>query len=386
MRFSRERLVTATEPSQTYVAILKALDAEDWSSALDGIAAAQAWLSSASPGDVRLNAIVSRLVLLAAHKKWEIRRAVANVAAQTRHSAFEPALAKLATDDNGRVRQAAEQAALRRRDWANASTLGKQHEEHINATLDDIEARFGPRGRDAVKRASEQISNIFARELYHEVIKLISPLAASADRLRTRLSGGDATAVELDEEAARIESRVAHLRAVLDGMRSYTAQPKLVFERMQIRDVIDDAVALVQEADSTETPRRPAIELYVDAAVSAEVARARLVQAVTNLLFNAVESYDGVAAQKPIAVRVVSEEENVVISVEDSGGGMSAEALSDATVLFATSKPNGTGFGLPLAIKIVESEHGGKVRLESHKGRGTTVHVTIPAVRHRGHV
>ncbi len=36
---------------------------------------------------------------------------------------------------------------------------------------------------------------------------------------------------------------------------------------------------------------------------------------------------------------------------------MTDEVLADATVLFSTSKPGGTGFGLPLVVKIVESEH-----------------------------
>ena len=47
---------------------------------------------------------------------------------------------------------------------------------------------------------------------------------------------------------------------------------------------------------------------------------------------------------------------------------MSEEAQRDALTLFATSKPNGTGFGLPLAVKIVESEHGGRLTLESNEG------------------
>jgi nitrogen fixation/metabolism regulation signal transduction histidine kinase len=56
---------------------------------------------------------------------------------------------------------------------------------------------------------------------------------------------------------------------------------------------------------------------------------------------------------------------------------MSAEALADSVALFATSKPKGTGFGLPLAVKIVESEHGGRVELQSVQGRGTMVCITI---------
>src|SRR5512140_1064001 len=203
-RSCNERRVTATEANHELEAVIAALDARDWTAVLDGVAAAATWLRSATPGDLRIPRVIGKLVALASHAKWEVRRAVAHVAAQTLHGDFEPVLARLATDDNSRVRQAADAAALRRRDWANASALGRQHEDHINATLDDIEARFGPRGRAAVKRASEQIANTFARELYHEVIKLLSPLAASADRLRTRLESNRATREDLLEEAIRI--------------------------------------------------------------------------------------------------------------------------------------------------------------------------------------
>jgi signal transduction histidine kinase len=67
--------------------------------------------------------------------------------------------------------------------------------------------------------------------------------------------------------------------------------------------------------------------------------------------------------------------------VKDSGCGMSAEAQGDALTLFATSKPNGTGFGLPLAVKIIESEHGGRLTIDTVKGRGTTVRMIVPQYR-----
>jgi C4-dicarboxylate-specific signal transduction histidine kinase len=146
-----------------------------------------------------------------------------------------------------------------------------------------------------------------------------------------------------------------------------------------LKEVIEDAASLVREAE----PRKahPSINLQVDAAVTAEISRARLVQALTNVLQNAVESYEGSGSLNPIGVRATAEEGRVVISIKDSGCGMSEEALTDAPVLFATSKPNGTGFGLPLAIKIIESEHGGRLSLESIKGRGTVVRIVIPQQR-----
>jgi nitrogen fixation/metabolism regulation signal transduction histidine kinase len=371
-----------TEKPSEYVTLRSALGAADWADVVDGVGTAEAWLRDATPGDRRIDEVVSSLVMLASHPKWEVRRAVANAAAQVLHPALEPGLVKLATDDNSRVRQAAENASLRRRDWQNASTLGKQHEDRINLILDDIEVRFGSRGRNAVKRASEQIANTFSRELYHEVIKLLSPLAVSADRLRTQLADSNTARPELAEEAERIGHRVTYLRSVLDGMRSYTDIPVLTFEREDIKEIIEDAAALVREGGSIRAI--PPIHVKVDIAVSAEVSRARLGQAVINILQNAVESYAGVASMKPILVCAVSEEGRVAITIEDGGCGMGEEALADATVLFATSKPNGTGFGLPLAIKIVESEHGGRLSIESLKGRGTVVRIVIPQQRQRG--
>jgi nitrogen fixation/metabolism regulation signal transduction histidine kinase len=371
-----------TDEPSGYEALLSAIGVEDWVGVLGGVGIAETWLRGATPGDPRVHEVVARLVRLAQHSKWEIRRAVANAAAQVLHPAFEPALAKLMTDDNSRVRQAAEHAALRRRDWQNASTLGKQHEDRINLILDDIEARFGSRGRDAVKRASEQIASTFSRELYHEVIKLLSPLAMSADRLRTQLSDLNSTRAELADEALRIGHRVTHLREVLDGMRAYTAHPVLTFEREDLKDIVEDAASLVREAESSKI--LPPIDIRVGAAVTAEVSRARFVQAITNLLQNAIESYDGIGSMKPIVLSASAEEGRIAISI-DSGCGMSEEALLDATVLFATSKPNGTGFGLPLAIKIVESEHGGRLSLDSLKGRGTVVRIVIPAQQRRDH-
>jgi signal transduction histidine kinase len=360
--------------------LLTALDASDWSVALEAVSVAGTRIRDSVFGDPNTDEIVAKLVALANHTKWEVRRAVANAAAHAPHPIFESVLAKLALDDNSRVRQAAAHAALRRRDSRHASILGKQHQDRINATLDDIEARFGPKGRDAVKRAAEQIANTFARELYHEIIRLLSPLAVSAERLQTQLSEANVPAEALAGEAGRIGRRVTHLRSVLDAMRAYTAQPALSFKTEVLREVIQEAASVALESEWDKS-RRPSIEIHVPSGIVATVSRARLVQALTNVLLNAIESYRDVDSLNPIQIRAEAKDGLVTIRVDDSGCGMSAEAQQDALTLFATSKPNGTGFGLPLAVKIVESEHGGRLSIESVKGSGTTVRIIIPKDR-----
>lgn len=370
----------ATEGAMPLGELLAALDSSDWSVALRAVSAADIRIRGSIVGDPEIEEIVPKLVALASHTKWEVRRAVANVAAHAPHGIFERVLAKLALDDNSRVRQSAEQAALRRRDSRHASTLGKQHEDRINSILDDMEVRFGLRGRDAVRRAAEQIANTFARELYHEVIKLLSPLATSAERLRAQVLTANAPPEALAGEAERIGRRVTQLRSVLEAMRAYTAQPTLNFKLEILRDVIQEGVSVALESDGDKS-HQPSIEINASPKLVVDVARPRLVQALTNVLLNAIESYRDATSLKPIEVRADLQGALVTITVQDSGCGMSAEAQRDALTLFSTSKPNGTGFGLPLAAKIVESEHGGRLNIASSKGHGTVVRITIPQHR-----
>jgi signal transduction histidine kinase len=72
----------------------------------------------------------------------------------------------------------------------------------------------------------------------------------------------------------------------------------------------------------------------------------------------------------------------VVISVEDDGPG-----VEDVERIFEphyTTKVKGTGLGLAIARQIVE-EHGGTIHAESTPGRGTSVHIRLPAAASAAH-
>jgi nitrogen fixation/metabolism regulation signal transduction histidine kinase len=360
--------------------LLAALESPDWTVALAAVACAESELRSSIVGDSAVELIISNLSRLAIHPKWEVRRAVANAAAHAPHAVFEDVLARLARDDNQRVRQAAEHAALRRRDSRNASSLGRQHEERINTTLDTIQSRFGITGREAVKRAAEQMSNTYAREMYHEVINLLTPLAMSAERLRDGLLAQPNLPTELAQEADGIGRRVHRVRTVLEGMRVYNQQPALSFRSESLKEVVQEAAGVTKESDRNER-RGLSITLEVPSTAVADVSRPRLVQALTNILNNAAEAYPDDSATRPVKVTASVEEGLVRMTIRDFGCGMSEENQRDALTLFATSKVTGTGFGLPLAVKIVESEHGGRLSLESTKGHGTSVHIVLP--KHR---
>jgi two-component system sensor histidine kinase HydH len=75
---------------------------------------------------------------------------------------------------------------------------------------------------------------------------------------------------------------------------------------------------------------------------------------------------------------IAKRDEDVVrIRVSDTGSGMDADALARAFEPYFSTKASGTGLGLPIAKRNVESS-GGTISIASVRGVGTTVEITLP--------
>lgn len=95
---------------------------------------------------------------------------------------------------------------------------------------------------------------------------------------------------------------------------------------------------------------------------------------IQNLLLNAREA---IAEDGAIIVRTTDQGEEIELSIEDNGKGMSAQFLTkELFVPFHTTKSGGLGIGLFQSKKIMEA-HGGAIRVESKEGIGTTVRLML---------
>ncbi len=97
-------------------------------------------------------------------------------------------------------------------------------------------------------------------------------------------------------------------------------------------------------------------------------------RALINLFNNAIESSD--TGQKVVLI-VTDGKRHLNIKIKDHGSGMDKEALEKIFTPFFTTKKSGTGLGLPIAKKIIES-HEGTIRVESEQGAGTEVKIELP--------
>jgi signal transduction histidine kinase len=104
---------------------------------------------------------------------------------------------------------------------------------------------------------------------------------------------------------------------------------------------------------------------------------AKLEQIVFNLLKNALEV---IPDSGTIIFNMYQEGEFLVIEVSDSGPGIPSKIRNQLFDPFFTTKPNGTGLGLWVVYRLVQSMQG-IIEVESEKGHGATFHVAIPVMR-----
>jgi len=110
----------------------------------------------------------------------------------------------------------------------------------------------------------------------------------------------------------------------------------------------------------------------------------RLKQILLNLISNAIK-FTGSGGSVVVAVKRTSDG-GIAFKVRDTGPGMTPREIVTALEPFGqvdagpSRRHEGTGLGLPLAQRLAEL-HGGALMIESIKGVGTTVTVTLPAER-----
>ncbi|MCJ7636163.1 MAG: HAMP domain-containing histidine kinase, partial [Nitrososphaeraceae archaeon] len=116
--------------------------------------------------------------------------------------------------------------------------------------------------------------------------------------------------------------------------------------------------------------------------ITIEADRDRLVQVIHNLLDNALKF----STQNQQMIFVIidkkkegKEKEEVIVSVKDTGEGISEKILSKLFTKFATSDPtNGTGLGLYICKNIIEA-HGGRISaVNNSNGKGALFRFTLP--------
>jgi len=153
-----------------------------------------------------------------------------------------------------------------------------------------------------------------------------------------------------------------------------------------LKDDPIDLNALVREVAEmlklNKTVRADIVQdLDLQAAVEISGNRDKLKQALLNITINAYQAMNDTQDPK-ITLRTFSDDGKVTLKIKDRGCGIDEVGLRRMFEPFHTTKPKGTGLGLAVTHKIIESHHG-HIEVESQKGVGTEFTLEFPARSNR---
>ncbi|HVR34787.1 MAG TPA: ATP-binding protein [Methylomirabilota bacterium] len=147
-------------------------------------------------------------------------------------------------------------------------------------------------------------------------------------------------------------------------------QPRL--RPISLNDVVHETLDLVRpELDNRALTVRERLEAVLP---RCRADAAQIKQVLVNLIKNAMQA---MTRGGVLTVETGHTSDGVWMGVEDTGGGIPQEKINRIFEPFFTTKKKGTGLGLMIVQRIVR-EHGGRIELESHVGRGTRFRVWLP--------
>jgi two-component system nitrogen regulation sensor histidine kinase NtrY len=202
-----------------------------------------------------------------------------------------------------------------------------------------------------------------ARRIAHEIKNPLTPIQLSAERIRRKFGKVITEDKAVFEQCTdTIVRQVDDIRRMVDEFSRFARMPKPVIEGEDVADTVRQTVFLMRvghpdidiEAEIKEEP------------MQAQFDRRLISQALTNIIKNATEAIEAVAAEElgkgRIEVIAARENDDIVIDVIDNGIGLPKVSRARLLEPYVTTREKGTGLGLAIVGRVLE-DHGGRIEL-----------------------
>ncbi|TET38779.1 MAG: two-component sensor histidine kinase [Planctomycetota bacterium] len=209
--------------------------------------------------------------------------------------------------------------------------------------------------------------------LIHEIKNPLSTLSMNLQLLAEDFEGTDGP----KERRARqrigtLLSETKRLEILLNDFLKYLKGAKPLLEEVDINALLEETIEFIcPEAEKQNIE----VKSYLAEGTAVVKADANLLrQAILNLTLNACEA---MPEGGELVLRTDAYDDAVKVRVIDNGRGIPEEVMPRIFDPFFSTKPNGTGLGLPTARRVMEAL-GGRIDVESEPEQGTQVRLTFP--------
>jgi signal transduction histidine kinase len=239
---------------------------------------------------------------------------------------------------------------------------------HLLRKEQEAEARAAEQEQRLAKQAGFAQVGEMAAEMAHEFKRPLASIRSAVSLLEQEY--------ELNEQAqtllAAVDGQLGRLTETMQDLFALAKPVEMPSEQVDLREAVDQALANLSSL--TDTTGRTVERDYERDLPPVYGDQHRIEQAVQNVMLNAMEAME---AGGRLRVRLRRRGETVVARFEDTGPGIPEEEIERIVLPFYSTKPSGTGLGLPLVARVMAA-HGGALDIWSEHGRGTTVELVIP--------
>jgi signal transduction histidine kinase len=250
------------------------------------------------------------------------------------------------------------------------------HLASIAIEREQAEERLAQAQADLARVSRVTTMGELTASLAHEVNQPIAAAVTNANACMRWLGG----AIPDLEEA-----RAAATRIVRDGTRAaeIISRIRLLFKKgtpqrelVDVNELIRETIALLRsEATRTSISVRTELAANLPQIMGDRV---QLQQVLMNLIMNSIDAMKDVDGTRELVIKSQRREnEEVLLSVSDTGVGLPSQQVDQIFNAFFTTKPHGTGMGLRISRSIVES-HGGRLWAAGNSPHGASFCLALP--------
>ncbi len=241
--------------------------------------------------------------------------------------------------------------------------------EAFNVMVAELEKR-----QDQLVQAKKLSSlGILTSGIAHQLNNPLNNISTSCQILLEELRQCDPDFLE--RMLTNVEQEVHRARDIVKGLLEFSRVREFAMVPTVLNEVVERSVKLV----SSQVP--PGIEILreVPQNLIVNIDAQRMQQVFLNLLMNAFHAIDDFSGQIRIAATVDPGRREAVVTVEDTGKGISEKDLGRVFDPFFTTKEVGMGTGLGLSIVYgIIQKHQGSISVESKEGEGTRFSIRLP--------
>lgn len=252
----------------------------------------------------------------------------------------------------------------------------------VGAVMDITERKRAEEERERLRQLEADLAYInrvsmmgeLAASLAHEIKQPITAAAINAQACSQWLGRDPPDAPKALEAASAMVAALTRTAGIIDRVSSLYGRGKPEREAVDLNEIVREMSVLLFDKASRSGV---SIRTDLDPALPASTAdRVQLQQVLMNLMLNGVEAMHDKGGELTVASQRTKDGQ-LMISVSDTGVGLSSDAAERIFDAFFTTKPQGTGMGLSISRRIIAA-HGGRLWESSDTGKGATFQFTLP--------